>query len=393
MTRTALVLVALFLSVRTAPANPQETRPAEQDLGSLRERLQLALDGLRSKAEFPGVSVGFVLKDGRSAGVASGFADIENKIPLKPSDRLLAGSVGKMFVAAALLQLVEEGKVGLDDPVSKWLGKEPWFDRLPNSKEMTVRSLLNHTAGVPEYFEQSGFSKALLADPNKEWTPSERLAFVLDSKPPFPVGKRWAYSDTHYILAGLVFEKASGKPLFEEIDRRLLKPLKLAGTLASDRRTIPGLANGYANPMNPLGFDGRTLVGGKLMTNPQVEWAGGGLATTPEDLALWAKALFEGKIVKHETLQTMLTGVDMPGGGGKGKVAKYGLGVMVRETEWGPSYGHGGWFPGYRTEVVYFPNKKVAIAVQFNTDAGKSLKKGVMAYVGDVARVVLDSGK
>jgi D-alanyl-D-alanine carboxypeptidase len=393
MTRTALVLVALLLSVRTVPASPQDTRPAEQDLGSLRERLQSSLDDLRSKAEFPGVSVGFVLPDGRSAGAASGYADVENKTPLKPTDRLLAGSVGKMFVAAVVLQLVEEGKIGLDDPVSKWLGREPWFDRLPNSKEMTVRSLLNHTAGVPEYFEQMGFAKALMTDPDKEWSPSDRLAYVLDAKPPFPVGKGWAYSDTHYILAGLVFEKASGKPLFEEIDRRLLKPLQLAGTLASDRQAVPGLANGYASPMNPLGFNGRTIIGGKLMINPQMEWAGGGLATTPEDLARWAKALFEGKIVKNETLQAMLTSVDMPGGGGKGKVAKYGLGVMIRESEWGPSYGHGGWFPGYRTEVVYFPNKKVAIAVQFNTDAGKSLKKRVMAYIGDVARVVIGPGK
>ncbi|MFM8932116.1 MAG: serine hydrolase domain-containing protein, partial [Gemmataceae bacterium] len=226
--------------------------------------------------------MGFVLKEGVSAGVAAGYAEVENKVSLRKADRLLAGSVGKMFVSAAILQLVEEGRVGLDDPVSKWLGQESWFDRLPNAKDMTLLSLLNHTAGVPEYFEQKGFTQALLADADKEWTPSERLAFVLDAKPPFPVGRGWEYSDTHYILVGLVFEKASGKPLFEEISRRFLQPQKLFGIIPSDRREIPGLINGYASPRNPLGFDGRTISGGKLMTNPQVEWAGGGLATTPE---------------------------------------------------------------------------------------------------------------
>lgn len=393
MTRSTFVLLGFLLSSRIVFAIPQDPNLADPPLGVLCESLQKTLEGMRAKAEFPGISVGFVLKEGGSAGVAAGYADVENKISLRQSDRLLAGSVGKMFVSAAILQLVDEGKVGLDDPVSKWLGREPWFERLPNSNDMTLRSLLNHTAGVPEYFEQKGFTQALMGNADKEWTPSERLAFVLDAKPPFPVGRGWDYSDTHYILAGLVFEKASGKPLFEEITRRFLKPQKLFGIVPSDNREIPGLVNGYASPRNPLGFNGRTVSEGKLMTNPQVEWAGGGLATTPEDLARWAKVLFEGKIFKPETLQAMLTGVDMPGGGGKAKGGKYGLGVMIRETEWGPSYGHGGWFPGYRTEVAYFPEKKVAIAVQFNTDDGKSLKKSTSAYLEDVARALMGPAK
>ena len=119
-----------------------------------------------------------------------------------------------------------------------------------------------------------------------------------------------------------------------------------------------------------------------------------GLATTPEDLARWAKALYEGRaFTKKETLEAMLTGVDASSGRGGGRGAKYGLGVQIRDTEWGPCYGHGGWFPGYRTEMAYYPERKVAIAIQFNTDIGQSLKKGPSAYLTDVTRVMMGAGK
>jgi D-alanyl-D-alanine carboxypeptidase len=215
--------------------------PADIDVPPLLAKVQATLDDLRAKAAFPGVNVGIVLPDGRSAGIASGLADVENKVPLRLADRFLAGSVGKTFVAAVVLQLVEEGKVGLDDRLEKWIGREPWFDRLPNARELTVRSLLNHTAGLPEYFERKGFTEALKGDPDRDWTPAERLAFVLDARPLFPVGKGWSYADTDYIAVGMVAERAGGKPLFAEVERRLLKPLKLDGIVPSDRRAIPGL--------------------------------------------------------------------------------------------------------------------------------------------------------
>jgi D-alanyl-D-alanine carboxypeptidase len=392
MFRTPLVCLALLASVAALPAGQPAPKALEFD--KLQERVQAKLDDLRAKAEFPGVSVGFVLADGRSASLVSGLADVENKVPLKPGDRLLAGSIGKTFVAAVVLQLVEEGKIDLDDKLEKWLGMEPWFGRLPNAKELTIRSLLNHTAGLPEYFEQKGFVEAVKADPDKVWKPSELVTYVLDAKPLFAVGKGWSYADTDYILVGMAAERAAGKPLFAEIERRLLKPLKLEKTVPSDRRVIAGLATGYARSGNPLGFEGQTMKEGKLVTNPQFEWAGGGLASTPEDLARWGKALYEGIVFQRkETLEAMLTGVDAGGGRGGGKGNNYGLGVQIRESKWGPSYGHGGWFPGYLSEVEYFPDHKVAIAVQFNTDVGKSIKKGLRAYVGDVAEIILTAKK
>lgn len=382
-----LLLLLAVGTVRAAEPKPL----TEQQFKQLRETVQAKLDDLRAAAEFPGVTVGFVLADGRSAGVSSGFADAAKKVPLKPDDRMLAGSIGKTYVAAVVLQLVEEKKLGLDDKLEKWLGKEPWYPRLPNAADLTIRHLLTHTAGLPEYFQAKGVTEAVKADPDRVWKPEELVAFVLDAKPAFAPGKGFAYADTDYILVGMAAEKAGGKPLFAEIERRLLKPLKLDKTTPSDKREIPGLVSGHAAIRNPFGYEGPTIVDGKFVMNPQMEYAGGGLASTPEDLARWAKAVYEGKAFKEkDTLTAMLTGVDAGTGRGGGKGVKYGLGVQIRESEWGPSYGHGGWFPGYLSEVEYFADHKVAIAVQFNTDAGRSLKKGLRAYIGDVAKLVIE---
>jgi len=120
----ALVAVAAALPAGEPPA-PKS--PTDAEFSALCRRVQAKLDDLRGQADFPGVTVGFALADGRSAGVSSGLADVEAKTPLKPTDRMLAGSVGKTFVAAVTLQLIQERVLGLDDKLERWLGKEAWF--------------------------------------------------------------------------------------------------------------------------------------------------------------------------------------------------------------------------------------------------------------------------
>jgi D-alanyl-D-alanine carboxypeptidase len=136
---------------------------------------------------------------------------------------------------------------------------------------------------------------------------------------------------------------------------------------------------------SPFGFEGRVIRDGRFIINPQFEWAGGGYASTAEELARWAKALYEGKIFKQSMLAEMLKAV--PARTGRGD--QYGLGVQVRQSGWGVSYGHGGWFPGYLSEMEYFPEHRVAIAIQVNTDDRRRLKKGLRAYIADAARIVM----
>jgi D-alanyl-D-alanine carboxypeptidase len=364
-------------------------RTNDLELSALRASLQAKLNALHAAGSFPGGTIGFVLPEGRSSSVSTGLADIENRVPLKPTDRMLAGSIGKTYVSAVMLQLVQDGRVNLDSKIERWFGRETWFPRLPNARDITLRMLMNHSSGIPEHVLNKDFIAEMKKDPDRIWKPEELIAYILDAKPLFPAGKGWSYADTNYILVGMIFERVTGRTVYGEVQRRILKPLKLERTIPSDRRILPEVITGYTMPNSPFGFEGRVIVDGKFIINPQMEWTGGGFASTAEDLAKWAKHLYEGAVLKKGTLDQMLTGVDAKEGRGSGAGNKYGLAVQIRSSEWGLSYGHGGWFPGYLSEMEYFPQQRIAVAVQFNTDAGRTLKQGPRAYIADAMRIII----
>lgn len=366
-----------------------KNRAGDAEISALLARLQAKLNELHQAASFPGATIGFVLPDGRSGSVSTGLADVENKIALKPTDRMLAGSIGKTYVSAVILQAVQEGKIALDAKIERWFGSDAWFPRLPNAKDITLRMLMNHSSGIPEHVLNADFIAAMKKDPDRIWKPEELIAYIFDAKPLFPAGQGWSYADTNYILAGMIFERVTKKTVYGEVERRILKPFKLERTIPSDRRVLADVITGYSMPNSPFGFEGRVIVDGKFIINPQMEWTGGGFASTAEDLARWAKLLYEGKALKKETLDQLLTGVDAREGRGGGGGNKYGLAVQIRTSEWAVSYGHGGWFPGYRSEMEYFPQQKIAVAVQFNTDAASALKINPRAYIADAMRILV----
>lgn len=358
---TVSVVFGLQFSVAFSqkPVAPTGTNP-------LKKELQIKLDEWHKAGKFPGATLGVVLANGESFGLAVGFSDRDVKTPMKSTDRMLAGSTGKTFAAAVALQLVREGRIGLDDKIEKYLGKEPWFSRLPNSRDITVRQLMNHSSGLVRYEFKDTFTRALTADPMKVWTPEERLAYLLDEKPPFEAGKGWDYSDTNYIVLGMIIEKVTGKRFYDEARRRLIKPFRLDNTIAQEGPVMKGVIQGYAGPQNPFGGKDAMIENGKFVINPQLEWTGGGWASTGHDLARWAKLYFEGKAFDPSLLPQVLEGVVAPM---LGRDAKYGLGVIIRPTQAGTTYGHSGFFPGYITDMMYFPDQRVAIAVQVNTSA------------------------
>ncbi|MGH9752217.1 MAG: serine hydrolase domain-containing protein [Blastocatellia bacterium] len=363
---------------------PVKLRSGKINSNSLAGRIQMRLIELRDAFEYPGVNIGVALPDGRLISVSVGYSDPETELPLKPAQRMLAGGgIGNTFVSAVTLQLVEEGKLDLDDKIEKWLGKEPWFDRLPNGRQITLRMLMNHTSGIPERVLNKDFIKALRKQPDKVWKPEELVEYILDSKPLFGAGDGWAYADTNYILVGMIFERASGASVYDEVTRRILRPLKLKATEPSDGRVIPDLTHGYISPNSPFGVEGRTIVGGKFVINPRMEWPLRGLVSSVEDLAKWAKLLYEGRVLRQETIERLLDTAST-------KTGEYGLGVQTRRTDLGVSFGHGGWAPGYRSEVEYFPKQRIAIAVQFNIDNFGQSKRDTRDYTLEIAKVVFD---
>jgi D-alanyl-D-alanine carboxypeptidase len=378
----ALLLAAGCAAPRTTPT----VRGEDASVAALRDTLQRKLDSLRAALRVPGATLGVALADGRTIAIASGFSDTTRRTPMHPTDRMLQGSVGKTYVSAVALQLVREGRLGLDDRIEKYLGAEPWFARLPNARDITVRQLMTHTSGLVRWEFQPAATRVMREQPMKRWTPEERLSYVLDLAPPFAAGQGWEYSDTNYIVLGMIIERITGRSYEDEMRRRLLVPLGLRNTIASDRPALPGVVNGYAGPGNDLGGFDASLVedagGVRLAVNPQLEWTGGGVASTADDLARWAKLLYEGKAFDPALIAELTRGVPAR----LGRDARYGLGVIIRPSPLGESWGHSGFFPGYATEMAYFPATRAAVALQIN--ATNPYPRGMFGFVVEVARAL-----
>lgn len=342
---------------------------AVQGTERLEEALRGRLERERQQLDVPGATAAFVLPDGRSGSVAAGFADLERKRPMRAQTRMPAGSIGKTFVAALALSLVEEGRLSLDDRLSKWLGGEPWYGRLPNGADIRIRDLLNHSAGIQEHVESEGFldlvRQQVSRDPDAAIEPRALIALVLDRPPLFPAGHGYKYADTGYILLQLAIEKAGGISVWNEVVRRFIYPLQLDATSPAVGRLHPALAQGYLSEELLPGQPRTTLDGGVFRWNPVSEWAGGGFISNSTDLARWASALYAGRTSPSDLGARMTTEQNLnraPEG------YAYGLGVVVRQSSHGLVWGHAGVYPGYRSNMSYFVDCQVALATQVNTD-------------------------
>jgi len=353
-----------------------------EQLADLEAAVAQRIAAARGSDRLPGISAAFALPDGRVGAAAAGFADVESKRPMETDTRFLAGSVGKSFHAALILALDREGVLDLDAPISRWLGDEPWFDRVPNAPALTLRLLLQHRSGIPDHVHSLAFwaesLKARITGEEKELLdPVALIETVLDRKPLFPAGQGFAYGDTGYVLAGLVVERATGRSSFDQIEERFLAPLGLDGIVPARTRRIPDLAAGYQVPINPFLLPAKTLDDGVLVLPPMIESTAGGLATTPRDVVRWAEALFEGRALAAPYLED-LVGRSVETEDGR----RYGLGVYVYDTPLGEAWGHGGWFPGYRSALRYFVDSGIAVCVQTNRD-----------FAVDVDALTLDLGR
>jgi D-alanyl-D-alanine carboxypeptidase len=345
---------------------------AAADTAALSAELSATLEAFRDPHGFPGATAAVVLPDGTVATAATGLADREAGRPMTPGTKMLAASIGKTFVGATVLALESEGALSRGDLLADHLGDRPWFAALPNAGTITLAHLLRHEAGLPDHAHLPAFQQAAaarIAAGGDAFTPREVLGFVLGRAPLFAPGEGWAYTDTGYILLGMVIERVTGRRYADEVRDRFLAPLGLDQTVPSDRRDIPGLAAGYTPPGNPFGLPERTAdAEGRLLWDPAVEWTGGGLASTSADLARWGHALFGGKAMDAPYLDRLLDGVpvspDTP-------EIRYGAGVAIyADTPRGPVWGHGGWIPAYVSSLRHYAGAGVTVAFQINSDAG-----------------------
>lgn len=336
--------------------------------------VQSYLDTWRAASGVPGVTVGIVTKDGLVQAFASGESDTATHRKMQPTDLMLAGSTGKTFFAAVAVQLIESGKLDLDAHISQYLGTRPWFSRLPNAKDVTVRQLMTHASGIIRYEFNEKFTADLRANPEKIWTPEEQIGYLFDTPAPFAAGQGWEYSDTNYMVLGLIVEQITGTKYYDLIRDRFLTPLGLKGAVPSTSRRIPGLVPGYVGPGDPILPAGDVMKDGVMTINPQLEWAGGGFATNAVDLARWGHELYTGKALSAKARALMIDSA-VPAKLGAGST--YGLGVIIRPPATAAgmtsrTWGHSGYFPGYMSELLYVVDTGTTLAIQINSSGPRT---------------------
>jgi D-alanyl-D-alanine carboxypeptidase len=344
----------------------------------LQHSIQAKVDSLQRSHGFPGLTFHAILSDGTRVSLSTGTADSLSQEKMSTEHRMLSGSNGKTLFAASVLKLASEGRIHLDHKISQYLREEPWFHRLPNAETVTLRMLMNHTSGIEEYYSLGDFMELVKADPGRTFTPYETFKYILDRQPLFPAGTQWGYSDTNYILLGYIIEKFTGKSMYERVKAEILEPYALNFTQPSTQRSFERLATGYGRKNSPFPFHGAMVKQGHMVFNPQFEWMGGGFVSQVRDLATWAKTLYTLKEISPKMREEMRVAVPAR----TGKDHAYGLGIQIRPSErWGYSFGHSGWFPGYLTDAVYFPDIDLALAIQFNTDDISKLKAAPYTYL------------
>lgn len=355
---------------------------------NIQNDLQQTINRIVGQSGIPGMTLAIAFDDKNMINVAAGYNDVENKTMLQPDTRMLSGSVGKMLVSAIVLKLHEQNKIDLDAKASIYLDSYIWFAELPNASDITVRNLLNHTSGLPRYIFQPEFLKDIELNPLKSRSPADCLTYVLNKLAIHPCGKGWAYSDTNYLLLGLIIENITGSTYYEVLQNELLVPMNLALTEPSVNRKLTGLAQGYIGSQNYFHLPKKVIVDDLLAINPAFEWTGGGVITNVKDLVSFIQALHNGNYLNDQSKEMLTQPVNMATG--EPFDQGYGLGSFVWSKRNDTRYGHSGFFPGYLSHVEYSAKRQYAIAIQLNTDEGYPMLQQFVYEIEEVISKHLD---
>ncbi|MFE6840526.1 serine hydrolase domain-containing protein [Streptomyces sp. NPDC057705] len=311
-------------------------------------RLDAAVRKVMREAQVPGVIVGLWAPGKGSYVKAFGVADKATGAPMRTDFNTRIGSQTKTFTVTALLQLVDQGKVGLDDPIGDYI------EGVPNGDRITLRELAGMRSGLFNYSEDADFDKAFTTDPDRPFSPQELLAYSFKHPVQFEPNAQFQYSNTNLILLGLLIEKVTGRPLRDVIDRDVVAPAGLRRTLFPTGAEFPAPhAQGYTDQ----------TASGKIEDaadwNPSWAWAAGAMISDLENLRSWARTLATGTLLTPATQAQRLktTSVGIPGAG-------YGLGLFNVQG-W---IGHNGSLPGYESLGVYLPQEQATLVVILNTD-------------------------
>jgi CubicO group peptidase (beta-lactamase class C family) len=290
---------------------------------------------------------------------AYGKADVEWDVPMTTDAMFEIGSIAKQFTAAAILQLRDEGKLTLDDPITRWL---PFLGA--SGSKVTLRRLLSHTSGIFRFSEASEWEINYFAPR----FPRDSAYQLIRLEPfQYPTGEAQAYSNSGFWLLGLVVEKAGGMKLEDWFAKRIFEPLGMTRSMyCNSSANVPHRAHGYG------------MMSGMIRRAPQVSYAWvfgpGAVCSTAGDLVIWLQALHGGKVLSPDSYREMTT----PARLADGTPVQYGLGIKVGENYRGLRYiGHGGTAPGFRADATWYPDGQMAVVVLMNSSPSNIVPAGV----------------
>ena len=359
MTRVHAAAVALLAFITLSPPIMVRAITLPEKLDAIAAEA-FAKDG-------PGGAV-IVVQDGKTLlRKGYGMADLELGVPVKPEMVFRLGSMGKQFTAVAILQLVKEGKVKFDDPLSKYV---PDF---PGAEAITVEQLLTHTSGIPSYSDVPRYASGSREDK----TPMQLVEGIRNEKPHFAPGEQWRYSNSGYLFLGIIIEKASGLKYADYMQTKLFTPLGLKNTFVEDAtRIVAGRVKGYF-----IGRDKALYNAGYInMTGP---YAAGSIESNVDDLARWNELLVAGKVIDKALLDRAWTESRTRDGNPTG----YGYGWHVSNEDGVHFVEHGGGITGFRTNGVLAPEKKIFVgllhnAFSFENDVKYTSKRLALEVLG-----------
>lgn len=340
----AICLLGIVCATAYTPCSAQNTLPA-----TVAGQIDTAAAKVLSSTGVPSASIA-VVQDGKVAYVkAYGKARLEPPMAADPSMQYSIGSVSKQFTAAVILLLAQDGKLTLDDPVAKYLPD------LTHAKEVTIRQVLSMTSGYQDFWPEDYVMTSMM----KSATPQHILDVWAKKPLDFDPGTQWQYSNTNYVIAGQIAEMVGGKPLIDQLQERIFRPLKMTGVFDSDASQLP--------PNDPTGYYQHAL--GPLRPAPLAGtgwmFAAGELAMPASDLALWNISLMNRSLLAPASYDSMFTEIKLKDGKGTG----YGLGVDLGAWNEHSYVSHSGEVSGFVSQNTVFPAEKVAITVLTNEDA------------------------
>ena len=308
--------------------------------------------------QIPGVVLGVVRNGHLVKATGYGYANVELRVPVSTASIFQSGSVAKQFTATAIMMLVTEGKIGIDDPLFKYFPES----RDSPARDVTVRQLLTHTAGFPDIYDATGVASSGFIDFNRDYTEDELLKIYLELKLDFPPGDKFNYSNTGYEILGFLIHRVAGEFYGDFLQRRIFQPLAMTSTrIISEQDIIPNRVAGYRIIEGKL--KNQELIAPSLNTT-----ADGGLYTNVIDLAKWDAALYTEKLLPRSALEQMWTPMRL----NSGATSPYGFGWELDAVNGHPLFSHTGANQGFYISISRYIKDRLTIIVLTNLDSDHS---------------------